>query len=367
MKKINKEKISSTQISIMVFLSIYLSSSLFGAGIMARDGRELSWVIGTLPCVVGIIVLGIIKALWSRFPNLTLPEYCEIIFGKYVGKFVSILYVLFFVVEQVITVRAFSDFMQLSSMRETPTSALSIFILIGSGYIAYKGIETVARVSELIIPMFSMMFVLILTLFIHQLDWGEFFSLYGGDIVSLIHGSMISSSWYGEVIILAFLLPFVKQTEEINKKTILTLLISAAVICFVILMTIASFGINLTAILEIPLQFVFKYIEFGPTIARVDTIVISLWIIGMVMRIAIFYYLLCLSLSTVFNTKTNTVWFIPAGIIIVILVSNMGAVFKVNEIVRNQLGYIRLAFELIIPIFILLVALLKKKGEINVK
>lgn len=85
---------SGTQIAALLFLTTVSTVNLFIPASLAQQAGESAWLVPLIiPPLVAYIVLLLAFKLHQRFPRLTLPQYSLIILGKYLGKFVGLLYI----------------------------------------------------------------------------------------------------------------------------------------------------------------------------------------------------------------------------------------------------------------------------------
>ncbi|RYD03692.1 hypothetical protein N752_18260 [Desulforamulus aquiferis] len=131
-------KITSKQ---LIFILI---GATIGVGILTvtstavRESQQDAWIsilMGALPLVVGIYSMHLIG---SRFPDLTFAEYCEIILGKWPGKLLALVFVVYSLAFAAIVTRLFVNILKIYLFPETPIWALSALILFTSAYLPQR-------------------------------------------------------------------------------------------------------------------------------------------------------------------------------------------------------------------------------------
>jgi hypothetical protein len=174
----------------------------------------------------------------------------------------------------------------------------------------------------------------------------------------------IAQVWFGESIILVLLLPLINKPSEVKRKCSLALTAVALLLCVETIITIAVLGPDLPGYLLFPYWKLARYLEFGHAFIRVETLLIVLWIAGIVIKTSIVYYLASITIAQVFGAKTTRkviiyVGFIFTGASTFLFSSTM----QLNEILGKLWPLFAFAFEMIIPALILVTAIIRKKRE----
>ncbi len=138
----NKEVISNKQGICLIILFITGSTFVVGIGSKAENDSWLAIILSTL---FAFPILMIYARLLSLFPQKDLFDILEIIFGKFIGKFISILYIWFSLHLGTLVLRNFGEFIGTISLSKTPMIIPMIFIIFLSTWIIKGGIELLGR------------------------------------------------------------------------------------------------------------------------------------------------------------------------------------------------------------------------------
>lgn len=350
---------------MLLFILVMATVILFVPGITAAQAKQSAWLVPLfLPVLTGFTTIWTAGKLGQRFPQHTLVQYSVILLGKAAGKLVAGAYILFFLVLNVLVIREFSQFLTLTMLPKTPAYILNMAVVLVGCYVAAKGIEVVARMAQFIFPLFVVGTLFIFVLAIPSMEPGKLLPLLEGGIVPIIRSSVTPASWYGEVIVLVMLLPSVNKPQEAKNRGFLAILAVAGFLSVDILITLGIYGPELTGYFHFPFWLVAKYIEFGNYLQRVESVVAVLWITGMTIKVALISYVIALTTAQVLGLTGYRPVFYPLALVQIMASSypliNIAAL---GVILDQYWPLFALQFELVLPLVLLFVALIRRKRK----
>lgn len=367
-----QEKISGSQISTLLFILVMATGVLFVPGITARAALQSAWLVPlAIPLLVGLISLWAIHRLGQRFPEKTLIEYSPFILGKILGKGVGLLYILFFLVTNILVIREFSVFLTFTLLPETPGYVLNITVVLLAAYIVSKGVEVIARMAQFVLPLFLTSLSMLLLLSLPEMAPRKLLPFLEGGIFPVIKASPVPSAWYGEIIVLALLLPYLNKPRELPRKGVLALAWITVFLTLDILAALMVFGPQLSGVLTFPFWTLARYIEFHKSFFRLETLVVILWEAGMILKVALLYYVACLgSLQWLGGLqqlgKVSFAWVlgILGGVQILAACYLVGGEIQLAAILKNVFPLFALPLEIGLPLLLLGIARLRKARRV---
>nr|WP_282433237.1 endospore germination permease [Dehalobacter restrictus] len=354
---------SSTQIGMLLFMSITTTAILFVPGIIVQKTGQSAWLVTLFSSPAGIITLLIIMKLGQRFPRTSLPTYSEIILGKVIGKFFCVAYALFFFTANTLIIRECSEFLTYSLSSGTSMIVLNSAIVVVAGFGAFKGIEVIARANQFVLPLFIISFVCLFGLALFKADYERLLPLWETGIQPILLNSVAPASFFGEIVILLMLLPVVNKPREAWSKGLWTIFTATAFLTICALMIITVIGPNLSGHLLFPLWNLAKSLEYGNYIQRIEGFIFFFWLTGIMIKTTLFYYLTCFMSAQIFGFKSYhpiICYLAPLQVAsATFLVSNT---IQFQNILGKYWPPFGLFFEIVLPLFLLLVAVIRKKG-----
>ena len=196
--KVENAKISATQFmfSIVIFIR---SSSLLSAFFFSITKQD-SWLIVLFGTVVCIPLLWVYVALAKQYPDKSLIQINDEVFGRIGGKIVSVFYIWFFFTLTTLNLRDLGGFVNKSIMILTPnTVIISIFIIL-CAWSVYYGLEVVTRYSIVFTIISSAILIVSILASFNIMNFENFLPIFHQPVNSYIHGThIISTIPFGEL------------------------------------------------------------------------------------------------------------------------------------------------------------------------
>lgn len=311
--------------------------------------------------MVGLVELGIVYNLGMRFPQKTLTQYSEILLGKILGKMLSFGYIAFLIFMSFFVVSAFTDFITIHLMPETPRIVFNFFLTLLAAYAVFQGLEVIARIAQFVLPLglLGLSFLILFPLF--NADFSQLLPFFDKGIPAVLSGVILPAALFGELAVLTFLLPMTNKPQEVFKNGAYGLLTAGFFLTAVTTVTIAVFGPEQTQILLFPFLHLAKSIKVMG-IQRLEYFVIFIWVSGIVVKIAVLYYIECFTIVKVLALKDKKLVMMILGILQVIVPNYMFKnSFESGMFFATYWAPFALLFELAIPLLLLLLAVIKGK------
>jgi spore germination protein KB len=138
----NKEIISQRQGIIIMILFIFGSTLALGTGSEAKND---AWIAIILGIVFSVPVMLMYSRLLSAYPGKDIFDILNIVFGKFLGRAICILYIWFPFHLGALVIRNFGEFINAVALPETPKIVPMIILAGLSAWVAKQGIDTLSR------------------------------------------------------------------------------------------------------------------------------------------------------------------------------------------------------------------------------
>jgi spore germination protein KB len=360
---IEKGRISNIQASMLAITSLTIIGHLIILTVVMANSKQDGWIAGIIGSALGLIGIVSLVKLSQRFPGLTL---IEILFQHFswIGKILGLLYLFYFFIMACLATRLYAEAYK-RIMTETPIWALIMVILLLSIYIVYKGLETLGRLNQVMLPVLVLFALAVVVLTMNEKkDYTNLLPFFGDGLYPVSLGSLTVMGWFGEFAIMGMVLPYVQHPKKLMKTGIYSALFTLIFFLGPITGPIALFGPEEAAKMAFPTFSEVRYIEAGDVINRFDAIAILFWTVGLMIRISLFFYGLCLGTAQIIKTDTYKPFIIPFAWLI-----GVGALFfaknysEINEFLFQSYVPLNIVMGAALPLLFLLITimLMKKK------
>ncbi|ERI94535.1 spore germination protein [Clostridiales bacterium oral taxon 876 str. F0540] len=361
-----ERKISPYQLFATMFILPYGSAVLF---FLAPDAKQDAWLVILIYILPGIFLQLIYIQIFRYYPNDTLVDYMPKIWGKYLGTFFSILYVLYFQYLSARVLRDFTGLITISSMPQTSRIFIGTLLTLTIAYGITTGFETICRAAEILFPLMIFGLLLSYVLLFYTKNMLVFNRLLpimeDGLITETIKSWKLIAFPFGEFIAFSMLYRTLNEPKKLIKIVPWVVILEGISLSSITLLFIASLGVKYATTTNFPLLETLRLIHVGGFLDRLDILIVVTLVTAGFMKISIFMYVSILGTSQLFKVKNQRYLSFPFAIIVLIY-SELIASNYPQHIKRGldfTVKYIHLPLQIIIPIITLIIAYFKNKHK----
>lgn len=356
------EKINSFQLFCLIILFELGTAMMVPLGL---DAKQDAWIAIIIGMVGGIFIFCMYSYLYNHFPHLLLTGYVRIIFGKYIGTVVGILYILFFIYGAARDLRDGVELLVLS-YDVTPISVISIILMMVISYALYKGIEVLSRSGEIffIFILFTGILGIIFLLLSNVVNIDKVLPVLENGwkpIFTAVYEQTVMFP-FGEMICFTMILPYLNNPKLGFKTGTTAIILSGVIISFVVFLEISVLGVTMVKQSIFPYLSMVQHINVGDFIQRLDAFVVTSLIINDFFKVAIFSYVALIGTVDLFRIQKNKL-VIPLGVIIfltsLLIAQDVSMHFEQG---RFALKYIFPLFAVVIPFLLMTVEMIRKSS-----
>ncbi|WP_187118856.1 GerAB/ArcD/ProY family transporter [Bacillus marasmi] len=303
-------RISNTQAAMLAITSLTIIGHLIVLTVIFSQSRQDGWIAAIVGTILGLTGIFSLVKLAQYFPGLTLIEILFMHFS-WVGKLLGILYLGYFFIMVTLGTRLFVEAYS-RILPETPYWAFVSIILLLTTFIVSRGLETLGRLNQIMLPVLVIVAISVVFLTIgKEKDYSNLLPILGNGLRPVALGSLSVMGWFGEFVIMGMILPYVQRPEKLGKTGLWTAIITLIFFLGPITGPIALFGPVEAAKMAFPTFSEVRYITSGDVINRFDTIAILFWTVGSMIRISVFFYGLSLGIGQIFKLSSYQPLVVP--------------------------------------------------------
>ncbi|WP_045521740.1 GerAB/ArcD/ProY family transporter [Neobacillus niacini] len=356
-----KGKISSLQMAIMIYPTIVATAILGVPAITAKYAKNDLWLSPVLASFIGFVTVYIVHQLHKLFPNQTVIQFSEQIMGKVGGKMLGFLFLFFYIPNIGQLIRSYGEFIVDSFLIKTPISLVMGSMVLLCAFVVNGGIEVLGRVAELFFPILIIGLIILITLLSPDFEFKNIFPMFEGGIMPSIKGAIVPSAWFTEFFLLIFLLPFLADQEKGMKYGMMSV--------FAVMMTLVVVNLSVYFVLGettsskvYPVMNAVRYISLADFFDNLESVTMALWILGAFVKISVFYYVAALGTAQWLNLSDYRPVIWPLGILFVEF--SFWSFPSAMETSRYDIiafpiyGFL---MQTVIPLFLLVIAVVRKR------
>ncbi|MCH6266102.1 MULTISPECIES: GerAB/ArcD/ProY family transporter [Neobacillus] len=361
---LEKGKISPHQFTIMIVLFIVGGSVLYVPSGLIHTAKQDAWLASILVVGLALLLVLMFNALGSRFPNMNFAQYCEELLGKWLGKFVSLLYFFYFFLSTATFVRQFGDFVIIQLLRETPILAIHILLIVIMTMAVRYGLEPFSRAIEIFFPFIFLLFVLFTISIFPMIQFQHLQPVLDNGLKPIMSTAVKAlGTPYLQLVLFLMVFPAVNRTKPAKKSFLLGTVIGGSVLTLVTLMSILCFGSNFSENQQFVTYVLALNINIGGFWQRIEAVMAFIWFVTIYIKITVYFYGSVLCMGQILKLKEYKSLTFPLGLITLFL----SLIINKNIVESDQQAEwwtaFSLPFGLFIPLLLLVVSKVRKRGN----
>ncbi|REE67627.1 spore germination protein KB [Paenibacillus taihuensis] len=331
---------------------------LLPAGLISA-ARQYGWLVQLWSVLFGVVAGAFWLYVASRYPGMSLVEIAQQALGKHVGGFVALCYILFFVQLAAWVTRNMSDYMQINLMPRTPIGVFNIAALLVCAYAVIKGIDTIALVSVLILPILTLAYWTPFTVMLREWDWRNF--SYPG---TFEWGPTIAKTKYAlgfpfmETV--AFMMAFPLVQRRRGSAFLGGIVFMGVQLALSVFFTIGILGVYRGSHLTYPIYIIFREMQFSNLIEHLESLLSVTALLLVFVKLSVLFFFAVQAICQLFAVENRAVVAYPLVWVISAYALFFANIVENTEWVERYLFYYYIPFAFGFPLLFLISAWLRK-------
>lgn len=284
----DNKKISIRQ-ACLIFLTVVIAPAVrYIPSYAAKHAKQAAW----LAPIITVLLLYILSLIWQRlykgYNDFSLMDIYSDISGKFIGKILAIIHFIWVIFLIALYTRYFAERFVGSILPNVNINIFIISILIVIAYALHYGLITLARANEIILPILTGAIFLIFIMLLPSVKMENLTPITYRDILPIFNASIASTG-----VIAYFSFIFIIGDKINNKENIkkIGFQLSAFILVMLTCLMVFTIGTSSYTIVErtqYPFFVAVKLISLFNTLEKIESIVITLWIMSDFILISFF-------------------------------------------------------------------------------
>lgn len=358
----HKGYIDKHQLTVLVTLMIMGSYFLVVPRTMAYFAGSAGWLGVVVGSLGGVIVGSLVVALHRRFPSHDLMGMSEVVLGKWLGKLWSLLFFLYTLAFAVVT-REFSTTILTPFLADSPIGPVLVISMIIMSYLAYSGIESIARTAQVFLPLIVLSILPLLVISISSGDIGQNLPWLGKGPAAIAMAGLNAGAVFGEVVVFTVILSHLRRTTDDIAALGWGIFFAMVPLVLITIGGVSLYGHEGVTTLSFPAISIARRIKIGIYFERLEAIFIILWFVLSMLKIGMVLVASVITLAGIFELKTYQPLVLPTALLSILLSLQFETDYSVLEFVDKFTTY-TLPTSILFPGVVLLVAIIRGKREV---
>lgn len=362
---IEKNMLSTRQILILVTLFLFGSSVVIGVNINSDVGQD-SWLSLIFSFVLNIPFVLILSRIIAIFPGKNIYEILDELFGKIIGKILILYFIWHTLYLGSIVLRNFSEYIEITTLSETPQLPIMICLILITGYIAKSTIDTLGRWGPIImsIILVTVTFTLFLSIPVIEVDnlkpilnhsWKQM-------ATSAFHVFMLP---FSELIIFLGIADCFSKKSSAKKSYLYGITFTGILLLTILLRNVLVLGVPLLKSTFFSSYEAARIIKIGEFLTRIEGVITINFVLAGITKIAVFVIALSKGLAHLSKNTNYRNLVLPSCLLILgicpFLFNNVVDMFEFSSI----FGLYAIPIQVVFPIIVWLFAEFKIKNKFS--
>jgi spore germination protein KB len=314
------EKVNARQMTILIIFYFIGSTILITPASLAAGAKQDAWIGAIFGVLISLLFVWFYTSIAKLYPEQNFAESLEIILGKWIGKIVSLLYILFFSLSAAGLVWVVGNFMTTQIMPATPAIVFHIAFMMGVIFGVRKGIEVLARSAEIFFFWFIMLFLFFTLFLLSDIDVEKITPIFENGFQPIVHSSFYFISISGlTMFTFLLILPSLKSAQASRGTMLIGTLLGGIVLVIITFLCVSVLGPTLTEYNVYPTYALAKKVNLGNFLERIEVIIAGIFMVTIFIKTTLYYYAIMISLAQTFRLKDYRPLVFPVGMWMVIL------------------------------------------------
>jgi spore germination protein (amino acid permease) len=330
--------------------------------IVGTDG----WLVLLAGGLVSAIMLFFINRVSRKFPDKTVVEFAPLVLGGVLGRIFGILLVAYYTFLAAVSLRIFAEMLKSALLPDTPRWIVLVGLIALVAWIVQNGLEDIARFTELLAPVILLLLISVLLGNLGNMEAIRLRPVLHTYPSALFEGLISSLSYFGVIIILLMLYPYVNAPKKLTLTSLAALVFAVSITTSFFLGTVATFGVYETGRMAWPVIELVKMERIGELLERLEALFLSLWLSIAFINVSVLSFCSISGWTQVLKKKNYRKLTYPILFFLLILslwpkdLLDLLGLYKINF----TYGFV---ITLIVPLFIMIVSLFYKGEKKNAR
>lgn len=278
------KKISGIQVGMLLYLiccSFYLG--LNDIILLNKSSNQvlISMILGTL---IGLIPVFMYLKINDTMSDLNIYEKNKKLFGKVFGSIINIIIILSYMIFLVIAIRAIVIFVTSKYLQVTPYIFVGFLAVLTCFIICYKGIETIARISQISFWASLILMIFIEIFLFRYVEIENILPIFTENYISnTLEGAIYHASTCGflTLLLLSIKKSKIKNPKKYNITVLAFYLLSSVSLIIVMFFAVSCFGYKMASLFRYPEYILLKKIGLLNSELHLENLLAFRWIFYM--------------------------------------------------------------------------------------
>jgi spore germination protein KB len=301
----------------------------------------------------------------TAHPEKNLFEINEVTLGKFFGKFINILFLVFVFINGASIIRAYSEFFITIGLPETPPIVFGIFLIGLCSFVAKEGVEVLGRLAELFLIILCLMLPFAILTLIPQMEVHRLQPVLYNGWGPVFEGTFSNITFpFGEAVTLLMVSMGLRKKGSFKKVYVLGVMLGGSILFSTAITELLALGYNTYSTKYFPAYGAVSRVNVGDFIQRLELIVSITSLLAGFIKVSVCLLAASKGVVNLFKVPQYRFMVWPIALLLLNLsVIIYPDIFHAMRWAEEVWAYFAIPFEMILPIFILVMIEIRNRRK----
>lgn len=350
-------KVSGRQVMLMGVVLTLISCLISVSSLVVGTSKTDFWLSYIWALLLPLLSMWFLHLLIQQHSGKDVFEILAIRWPL-AGKGIILLILLYYWVILCRDIRRLVDLTDIILLPDTPLTVINILVVFTTVVLSMSGLEVLARVTEVFLPILLVTLLLVPVGMFRELDWASLQPILADGLVPSLKGAWLILPYFGEIAALAFV---VSGDVFRFQQGMYGLLMGAGFKMFMTTLIVLSLGVELAGSMVYPVFEMIRQVQLTDFLDRFDLPLVGLFYPCYLVKLGINLYLVAHGIKVITPNVAEKDIVPPLGVLAVVcsfwFFHNMVDLYEMNR----TFPFIALVFQILLPV--MLFFLLRKRNR----
>lgn len=297
-----KARVGAKELTALMTTFVATNAFLSYPGYVSKTGLEAAWMEPLISGALTLVVfLAVDSVLRRRYLGMDILEVAKEAFGRGPAVLLAVVFAAYFLASTASVMRQFSENVITTVLPSTPILIIGMLFIAVVWYIAYCGLEGIARTSFILLPI---LIIGTVGLSLATINWWHpllLLPVWGNGPEQVVRGAFRYSAVFANVLLLCVIYPHAHDPKALRSVGVKSIVWSSLLLTLFILTYHMVFPANESWKMSFSLYQLARMIYIGRFFQRLESIFVFLWVTSAVVRMALSLWSAAYMLATAFR------------------------------------------------------------------
>ena len=286
--KFEQKKLTSLLVNAILVKMLFS----FPRSVVVRSGSA-AWIQVIYMSLIMLLIFFITTKIYEKAGMQDVVSLSGKIGGKGLRIAVGIILILVLGLNMAVNIRFFPESVNEILLPETPMEVILLLFAICIAFGAYMGIDSIARIHAIFLPVAALFFLFFLILLLPHLEVTNMYPILGTGTYNIFAGGLEEMRMFADIILLNVLLPFCKNRKEAMASGYRAIIISGIIGTLITGMYVMTFPYPASTVFITPLYMMSRLLRIGRYFQRLEAFFEFIWSIAMLLYASLYLFAIC--------------------------------------------------------------------------